>query len=296
MMNARKALADWLDQRAAARAAQMRPPREIAAAQPVEPEVLALPEPEETAAHDDVRHALRRALNPRPVLESAEPQEAEIVEASGPVSGVEIDAEAVGLLEHEPAGATRSFADLWQAMGTPPAAGAPATPKARLELIQGANESGFPTGMHDEAILRRLILSGKQFSGFIVFIGVTHPQGRLATDKDLLRTVEIFVSRLLRDNDFACRYGADEFVILCPEKHGNDAQIRLNRISEQLWDYQLREAGRFSLVFAWGSTEIHHQSLGEGIAEAAELMQETRRTRRLVSMDMLRSQPRAAAI
>jgi hypothetical protein len=301
-MNARKALADWLDQRVAARAAQKRPRLDPTSAALMEPEIIALSEPAEPQANDHVRHTLHRALQGRPVLETCEPAEAESVETAGS-SAVEIDSEAMGRLDQEAgASSTRSFADLWQAMGpaqaTPakPPAPSPAPPQPRFELIRGANETGIPSGMHDEATLRRLILAGKRFSGFVLFIGVTDAHGRLATDKDLLRTIEIFVAGLLRENEFGCRYGADEFVVLLPEKHGEEAQLRLTTLSEQLWDYQLREAGRFSIVFAWGSAERHHESLGEGIAEAAERMQETRRTRRLVSVDMLRSQPRAAAI
>ena len=299
-MNTRKALADWLDKRVAARAAQKSPLLDPTSARLVEPEIIALPEAE---ANDHVRHTLHRALQGRPVLESCEPVEAEIVETAGP-SHVEIDNEAMGLLDQETgASSTRSFADLWQAMGpadvprrqpapAPPTAPSPATqPQPRFELIRGANETGLPSGMHDEATLRRLILAGKRFSGFVFFISVNN-----TTDKDLLRTIEIFIAGLLRENEFGCRYGADEFVVLLPEKHGNDAQLRLTALAEQLWDYQLREAGRFSIVFAWGSAELHHESLGEGIAEAAERMQDTRRKRRLVSVDMLRSQPRAAAI
>lgn len=303
-MNARKALADWLDQRAAARAAQKRPPREARPVEAVEAEMVALPE-KEAEVHEDLRHTLHRALNRRPVLASEEPAEAAIIEERAAENAVEADvkvnAEAMGLLENESGTAmARSFADLWQAMSEPASVSqrelATEAPAQRFELIRGSNESGIPSGMHDDATLRRLILAGKPFSGFIVFIGVRDSNGRLGSDKDLLRTIEIFISRQLGENEFGCRYGADEFVILCPGKHGNDAQRRLTAISERLWDYQLREAGRFAVVFSWGSAEIHHQSLGSGIAEAAELMQETRRTRRLVSLDMLRSQPRAAAI
>lgn len=349
-MNPRKALAEWLDQRAAARAAQKRTPvpqpvepapaepEMIAAIAPAGPEPLItdLPEAAPVRSHApsaiateepldapraEIRTILRRALESRPTFDSPVEEmpekEAQVVEEprSAPETkprGVQIDEDVVTLLERDKPAASRSFSDLWNAMSAPapisekpraprPETARPATAtQSKFELIRGsasaAAEVSLPAGMYDAGVLQEAIASGRRFSGFVLSIGVTDNEGRACSDRDLMRTVGIFISSLLTDNEFACPRGNDEFLIVAPGPQGGEAQCRLTVISEQLWDYQLRNAHRFSLVFTWGSAEARHESLAESIAEASERMVETRRTRRVVSVDMLRTQPRAAAI
>jgi hypothetical protein len=171
----------------------------------------------------------------------------------------------------------------------------------KFELIRGAAASSpgpdvfLPAGMHEISLLSRAIASGKRFTGVVMSVGVTDNDGRSSSDHDLMRSIGIFIGSLLRDGEFACRRGHDEFLIVCPDPRGAEAHMRLTAISEQLWDYQLRNAHRFSLVFTWGSAEARHESLAEAVAEASARMSETRRTRRVVSVDLLRP-PRVAAM
>ncbi|HZU27008.1 MAG TPA: hypothetical protein VFA04_15890 [Bryobacteraceae bacterium] len=373
-MNPRKALAEWLDERAAARAAQKRVPvpaplppqydtpveeEMIAGAEaeemdanpaPMEPQsepavlISELPEPAEVPAavpaitcseetvdepREEIRNILRRALDRRSAFESPlqmedpaeEHCEEEAAEAATPAEEippiaawreaaplpVEIDADIIEMLEHNPPAVSRSYADLWNAMSAPALAGKPkaqaaAAAQPRFELIQGAGagasaaDVSLPPGMHETSVLSRAIASGKRFTGVVLSVGVTDNDGRPCSDNDLLRSIEIFIGSLLADTEFACRRGNDEFVIVCPDPRGAEAHMRLTAISEQLWDYQLRNAHRFSLVFAWGSAEARHESLAVAVAEASARMVETRRTRRVVSVDLLRSQHRLAAM
>jgi len=240
------------------------------------------------------------------VEESCEPEPAPFYEPAKPV---EIDADVLSLLEQDSAPAAhRSFADLWNAMDGPAVPSkaraarktAPA-PQMKLELIHGAGvpvsslHADLPPGMNDDTALRSAMAAGKRFTGFAVCVGANDNDGR-SCDPDLLRSISAFIGSLLRDNEFGCRASNDEFLILCPNRHGAEAQLRLTAISEQLWDYQLRNSGRFSLCFTWGSAEARHEALADAVAGAKERMYETRRTRRVISVDMLRTQPHAAAM
>jgi hypothetical protein len=354
-MNPRKALADWLDQRAEARASQKRapvppalPPRYPESPQPemlaapegavldaepaTAPLITELPEPSEVRSgasaafsgeeiageREQIRTILRRALDRRSAFESPLQDEETAVEDAAPAGeqaapapvaarSVEIDADVVNMLEADAPAASRSFADLWNAMAAPTLAAKPkprpaasAAPKFHvihgMPVITETGEASLPAGMYDLSVLNRVIAGGGRFSGFVLSVGVCDNEGRALEDRDLLRSVGIFIGSLLAENEFACARGNDEFLIVCPGHYGAEAQLRLTAVSEQLWDYQLRNAQRFSLVFTWGSAEARGESLAETVAEAGERMREARRTRRLVSVDLLRSQPRAAAI
>jgi GGDEF domain-containing protein len=83
---------------------------------------------------------------------------------------------------------------------------------------------------------------------------------------------------LLGPDDCACRHGADEFLIICPGLRGENAQRRLNEISERLWNFQLRGQGSCSVLFSWGGIN-GNEPLSEAIASAIERMQQTKRSR-----------------
>jgi len=183
-----------------------------------------------------------------------------------------------------------------------PLSDASVTPTAppRFEVIEGSGNSGhsqevtLPAGMHDQVVLERALSTGKPFTGLAISVGVNDVEGRSSRNGDLMQSVSYFVRGLLEETEFACRANEDEFLILCPGLEGGAAQSRLNRVAEQLWDYQLRGVSTWSILFSWGGADVHLMRLSEAIALANEQMYQTRRGRKMVSVDSMRSRQRAA--
>jgi len=165
-------------------------------------------------------------------------------------------------------------------------------PKARFEVIVGS--AGIPAGMHEQFTLNRLLESNKPFTGLVISLSVNQNEGR-AISKDIVLSVNHFVSGMLRGEDFACQTGDDEFLILCPGERGGDAQRRLTEVAEGLWDFQLRGLGTFSILFSWGDAQVQDELLSEAMASASERMHQTRRTRKTVSLDSPSPRRRAIA-
>ncbi len=137
--------------------------------------------------------------------------------------------------------------------------------------------TGFQTGFHDGFVLNKLVQSHQPISGLVVSIGVNasgKPEG-----------VSKLIESLIGPNDFAAQSGEDEFLLIYPQEHGASAQRRLSQIAQQLWDFQLRSLGSFQILFSWGGVEVRSESIEEAIASASERMQETKRGRKLLTME-----------
>lgn len=173
---------------------------------------------------------------------------------------------------------------LWQSLfsSEPPAK----PPETVFQITPGSahrpGEAGLPPGFHDTATLERVMEGQPTFSGLVVAIGVGQADARLPQDEHILGTIRDFISGLLRKNEFCCRTQEDEFVMVCPQETGLDAQRRLSFLSETLWDYQLQTLGSFSILFSLGGVDVQEESLQEAIASAKERMAETRRNRKLL--------------
>ncbi len=263
-MNSNEDLTDWLNRRATARAARV--------AQKTEP--------------DASRPATRNTAPPTPALKPAgiegTPEPAPklapigVLLATAPAAAIEIDA------------------SLWESMtsGRPAPAWEPAhvaKPETQFELIRSAAANSpelvVPGGLFDQAFLARLLEIHKPFNGLVVSIGISENDGREPQSADLLRSTSSYIGNLLRKGDFGCQVAADEFLMICPGEQGAEAQRRLSHISEQLWDYQLRGVGAFSILFSWGGIDVRNEPLSDAIASATERMRQTKRCRKTVSMD-----------
>jgi hypothetical protein len=146
------------------------------------------------------------------------------------------------------------------------------------QALAVAGSTGFQTGFHDGFVLNKLVQSHQPISGLVVSIGVNasgKPEG-----------VSKLVESLIGPNDFAAQSGEDEFLLIYPQEHGASAQRRLSQIAQQLWDFQLRSLGSFQILFSWGGVEVRSESLEEAIASASERMQETKRGRKLLTMEL----------
>jgi hypothetical protein len=131
-----------------------------------------------------------------------------------------------------------------------------------------------PTGMCDQAALQPFLDTGFPFTGLVVLVGIAN--SRMPSRE---HPAQPFIEGILCPGDFACRYGKDEFLIICPELRGAEAQRRLNEISERLWNFQLRGQGSFSVLFSWGGIGVENEPLSEAIASATGRMQQTKRSR-----------------
>jgi len=300
-------------------------------AEPVAAEtVIAAPQVSESIAEatpaaekDELRLIIRRALakrnqqtaasSPQPVQEPAAvaPPTPEPVFASAvaaPVAQEEVVQEVV-LQEPQPervaapvpvAGQASHKLSLFLSTRKIDAPATPTAPPPRFEVIEGSGNSGhsqevtLPAGLHDHVALERALSTGKPFTGLAISVGVNDAEGRASRNGDLMQSIAYFIRGLLEETEFACRANEDEFLILCPGLEGGAAQSRLNRVAEQLWDYQLRGVSTWSILFSWGGADVHLKRLSEVITMATEQMCQTRRGRKMVSVDSIRPLQRAA--
>jgi hypothetical protein len=174
----------------------------------------------------------------------------------------------------QPAPAIDAF--LWQHLGdgflwnhltndTPLAAPIALTPPAPVSI---------PSGMCDQAALQPFLDTDFPFTGLVVLVGIANSR-----TPSREHPAQPFIEGILCPADFACRYGKDEFLIICPELRGAEAQRRLNEVSERLWNFQLQGQGSFSVLFSWGGIGVENEPLSEAIASATERMQQTKRSR-----------------
>jgi hypothetical protein len=142
--------------------------------------------------------------------------------------------------------------------------------------------AAVPAGFHEGYILSRLVQSRQPVSGLVVSIGVNTPRNE---DGSMPESVRQLMQSLIGAGDFACQSSSEEFLLIYPNERGASAQRRLSEIAQQLWDFQLRSMGSFSILFSWGGVEVRSESIDEAIASANERMHETRRGRKLLTME-----------
>ncbi len=150
------------------------------------------------------------------------------------------------------------------------------------QRIETQPEESVPAGFHNGFILSKLVQKRQPVSGLVVSIGVNGPRDADGSSTDSVKDV---IQSLMGPSDFACQSGAEEFLLIYPNEHGASAQRKLSQIAQQLWDFQLRSLGTFSILFSWGGVEVASESIEEAIASANERMQETRRGRKLLTME-----------
>lgn len=154
-----------------------------------------------------------------------------------------------------------------------------ATASTNAQSVAGA---AVPAGFHEGYILSRLVQSRQPVSGLVVSIGVNTPRNQ---DGSMPESVRQLMQSLIGPGDFACQSSSEEYLLIYPNERGASAQRRLSEIAQQLWDFQLRSMGSFSILFSWGGIEVRSESIDEAIASANERMQETRRGRKLLTME-----------
>lgn len=158
---------------------------------------------------------------------------------------------------------------------------------AKKETQAQAESDRLPAGFQDGFVLKRLVESRQPVSGLVISIGASASQNEATS---MPGEVAGLIQSLLGPNDFAAQSGVDEFLLIYPGERGAAAQRKLAEVAERLWDFQLRSMESLSILFSWGGVEVHSESIDEAIASATERMQQTRRGRKILTME-----PRAMA-
>jgi hypothetical protein len=224
--------------------------------------------------------ALAVAPTPEPQPQTLVISQQEIVKpepvavAVEPVLAKPVVAEPV---ESKPAGNRKD----WGSLLSRNAQGIKPTPPPAAPVVNDL-PAGFQAGFHDGHVLSKLVQSHQPVTGLVVSIGVNASQ---KGDRKLPESVSKLVESLLGPDDFAAQSGEDEFLLIYPRERGASAQRRLSQIAQQLWDFQLRSLGSFQILFSWGGVEVRSESIEEAIASASERMQETKRGRKLLTME-----------
>jgi hypothetical protein len=179
---------------------------------------------------------------------------------------------------------TRDWGSLLTTRPSEAAANSPQEKSGLLDAVVAAQaaEPVLPAGFQDGFVLTRLVESHQPVSGLVVSIGLS-----AANDENgsLAGNVRTLIQSLLGPNDFAAQSGEEEFLLIYPGERGAAAQRRLSQVAQQLWDFQLRSLGSYSILFSWGGVEVRSESIREAIASATERMEETRRGRKILTME-----------
>lgn len=194
---------------------------------------------------------------------------------------------------------------LWTHLTAGPAAG-----KAALEIVTQSearpeqigiihgpalsdSEPAVPAGMFDESVLQSLLETDQHFTGLVVLIEIGRNGGRGPRSESVLQLLTACFAGLLGENDFGCRAANGAFVMICPGEQGAQAQRRLNQVSEQLREFQLRVHGTFSILLSWGGIGVQDGSLSGAIASAVERLHRTKRYCKAISMNSVRRHRKA---
>jgi len=245
------------------------------------------------------------------VVESVSARAAEIPAAAA-LSATPMSTPPAVQANTPPAMSTRDWSSLLNRRATPAAASQPgqiaASAPSRndlLEAVVAATDSTAPTqssapalpaGFQDGYVLSRLVERRQPVSGLVVSIGVTaeDKEGQAAAADSVPALVRSLVESLIGSGDFAAQSGQGEYLVIYPGMRGATAQRKLSEVAQQLWDFQLRSMGQFSVQVGWCGDEVRSESIEEAIASATERMNETRRGRKVLSMDSeVRSLPKA---
>jgi GGDEF domain-containing protein len=169
----------------------------------------------------------------------------------------------------------------------------PRTPVAAPHGNDGLDNQAIPGGVHPPAILSDLLLSEETFFGVTLSISVvdyvrlTAENGKEAVE-EVMSALETLVQASGSPADLVCRISEDEFIVVCPGATGAVATSRVQLLSENLWDFQLRSLVSFAILFSWGASESGlmpnmPRILADSVDRAREQMLESRRSRRALT-------------
>ncbi len=151
----------------------------------------------------------------------------------------------------------------------------------------------IPAGVLRAEVLNDLLKRETDFQGVTLSISVVDyvrlvaEHGREAVEQ-VMAALEELVKTSGSDADLVCRISEDEFIVVCPGASGAAATLRVQQLSESLWDFQLRSLVSFPIMFSWGASESGltpgmPRLLADSVDRAREQMLESRRSRRALT-------------
>jgi len=142
------------------------------------------------------------------------------------------------------------------------------------------------TGLMNRTALSRWIDEEHGFEGLVVvcdmddFKVLNEMFGHLVGD-EILRGVGHLLSKSVRDEDLAFRWGGDEFVLFFRTPDQQLVESRMLGIEERLKTFHIRQHGETTIRFSWGIAPTGGRPLRDSLADADRRMYESKRARRL---------------
>ena len=151
------------------------------------------------------------------------------------------------------------------------------------------SELSLPTGIQSATTFSDLLARTEPFRGTVFAVGVAGPAGPTGgkdaksgaetLDAATLSAVTGLIESLLTPRDLASRTSRGEFILVCPNESGPSGQKRIQQVSQQLWDIQIRSLGASSATFNWGAVEARGGTIASAVETARERMRQTMRNR-----------------
>lgn len=148
----------------------------------------------------------------------------------------------------------------------------------RIPEKVSTDPTSIPSGFQDGHVLTRMVQAHQPVSGLVISVGV-NPGPVERGIAPPARNIREMIRSLLGNEDFAAPSAENEYLLIFPNQRGAAAQHKLSEVTQQLWDYQIRSAGTYSILFSWGGLEVEAEAIDEAIASASERMRQTRHNR-----------------
>ncbi len=150
----------------------------------------------------------------------------------------------------------------------------------------------LPTGMHDLSTWTRLLSLPNPMTGILFVITLQSRESPTIADRkgavpgtDNGPAIKKLMASFVREGDFGTQIGGTEWVFIYNHDVAGFNQRRVGRISEKLWDFQLRHLGMANMNFKWGAVDVESENLGEAWQTARDRMNQTRRTPQMPGTD-----------
>lgn len=155
-------------------------------------------------------------------------------------------------------------------------------PAIAHELI---NSQPIPAGWHEMGVLEGLAAAGASFNGLILSIAINDFE-KLLEESGAQRFEEAAaeladsLGALAGRDDFLCRAGTGEFMVLFPGLAESEHGTRVRLLTEILWDFQLRSASSVPMMCTWGQAKAAGEPLAGALDRARQQVHESLRSRR----------------
>lgn len=145
--------------------------------------------------------------------------------------------------------------------------------EARTDMLTGLkNRRAF-----DEDLGRLFAQRQRQGVYFsLILIDIDHfksfndGHGHLAGDA-ALRSVAQVLSSALREMDIVCRYGGDEFAVICPGSKLHEAAVGAERVRQMIASRAVSlKQGDFRITVSLGVAEVVSPEIAEGLIQRAD--------------------------